>query len=50
MEFALFALCAFVGVGLYFGVLRPIARFLFSPLTRRIPTGREYRASLTHGR
>lgn len=39
--------CCVGGAFLYFVILRPIARF-FLPLTQRVPTGREYRATLSH--
>lgn len=39
-------LCVVGGLAIYFGIVRPLA----VPLSSRIPTGREYRATLTHTR
>jgi len=45
MGFVLLA-CAVGGVALYFLIVRPF----FVPLTKRIPTGKSYRATLTGSR
>lgn len=42
MEFVIFGCCVVIGLGIYYAIVKP----LLIPLTSRIPTGREYRASL----
>lgn len=44
MNFIVLLVCIPVGLAIYFGLVRP---FLI-PLDWRIPTGRAYRATLTH--
>lgn len=46
MTFVILALCIVAGLAIYWWIVRPI----MVPLSARIPTGREYKASLTHRR
>ncbi len=43
MEILILLVCVPVGMLIYFCIVRP----LLIPLTQRIPTGREYRATLS---
>lgn len=42
MEWLIVLICVPLALIIYFGIIRP----MLIPLTRRIPTGREYRATL----
>lgn len=46
MILVILLLCVVTGIGIYVLIVRP----LVMPLSGRIPTGREYRATLTHTR
>lgn len=45
MEIMILIGCAAIGVAAYFGVVKPLILF-FVPLTKRIPTGKEYRPTI----